>query len=131
MWDPDNTPLYYQCLRDIATTRKSEALVQKASLLESQGYLAQSEISQAYDYFNITLEAQSTYRDEQILDLYRSRVLDLGKDEQERAKQALSTIAQARRSELLKNATSDSKSHHKHIIENCHQFEIEVEMHGT
>ena len=110
MWDPENTSLYYQSLRDIAAARQSEVLVQKASLLESQGYMGQTEIAQAYQYFGIQADLQSQCSDQQILDLFRSRVPDLGKEEQERAKHAIAKIAQARRSDLLKNATSDSRS---------------------
>lgn len=115
MWDPENTPLYYQCLRDIASSRQSETLVQKAHLLESQGYLSQTDIQQAYQYFGIKPELQSSRTDEQLLDLYQSRVPDVGREEQARARAALSKIGQVRNSSLLKNASSDSEFLHLNI----------------
>ena len=110
MFDPGNTTLYYQNLRDIAASRQSETLVQKASLLESQGYLTQAEIEQAYQSLGIQIESQSSLSDEDVLNLYQSRVPDLSKAEQARARAALFKISQARRSDLLKNASSDSAS---------------------
>ena len=116
MWEPESSPLYYQSLRRIAAWRQSEKLVQKTSLLEAQGFVGQTEIEQAYEYFGINADSQASYTDKQLLDLYRSRVPDLGKEEQVRARQALSKIAQARMSDTLRDATSDSEFLTKHHL---------------
>ncbi|KAL9048556.1 MAG: hypothetical protein Q9162_007663 [Coniocarpon cinnabarinum] len=116
MYDPDDVPKYFQNLRDIAASRQSEKLVAKASLLESQGFVAQAEVQQAYEFFGINVEEQESYPDQQLLDLYRSRIPDLGRDQRAAAKQALAKIAHLRNSNMLKNATADSKSSSKHTL---------------
>lgn len=110
IYDPEGAANYFQNLRNIAAARQSEALVAKTSLLESQGFVGQAEIKQAYDYFGVNADFQASTPDQQLLDLYQARVPDLGQEEKARAKRELSKIAQARNSDLLKNVTSDGKS---------------------
>ena len=117
MLDPDRRATHFQCLRDIATSRDSEALTQRISLLELQGFVGQAEVEEAFEYFGIRDEKQSIISDEQLLGEYRSRLYDIGKNEEVRAKQALSTIAKARNSGLLvQNAHAHGESISKHHL---------------
>ena len=105
--DPQNGPIYLQCLKDIASERGSEVLQTKFVTLESQGHLSQSSIVEAYNYFNINPDHASRLNDNHILDLFRSRVPDVGSKELIRMKMALRTLGEARQSQLLIHAATD------------------------
>ncbi|GAB7356362.1 hypothetical protein MBLNU459_g7149t2 [Dothideomycetes sp. NU459] len=105
--DPENTPYYFDCLRDIANGRQSETLVMMASALASQGVMGSKEIAEAYTDFNIAPQHAKGVTDANIIDLYRSIFTDSGADRRTELKLSLRKLGQVRQSKALLDAASD------------------------
>lgn len=108
--DPEKIPMYFQCLREIASARQSDTLQLRATMLESRGVVSQNMINEAYQYFNIQLDHANVVTDNMIIDRYNARLPDVGPDERVRAKHMLKLLADARNSQAMRDASSDSKS---------------------
>lgn len=108
--DPENSPYYFDCLQDLATGRGSDFLIMESTTLASQDVLSKKDINQAYLSFGIQPRTADVVADDNIVGLYRSRWSDSGPAQQADLKIALKKLAQARGSQMMLDAASDSMS---------------------
>ncbi|KAI9654888.1 MAG: ubiquitin-specific protease ubp2 [Alyxoria varia] len=106
--DPNESPKYFQSLKDTANARQSETLEEKAMVLESQGQQSQGTIAAAYRHLDIDTNHLNVVTDEHILSRFNTRFPDVADFEKINLRQSLMTLGHARKSNLLLNAASES-----------------------
>lgn len=97
--DVQQQPYYYECLKEIGSSRNSEDLHVKTSILASQGYYSRRELLEAYHYFGLSQDADEL----RIMNIYQARQSDLSSAEAERAREMLYKIGTSCGSRLLMN----------------------------
>ncbi|KAJ8610423.1 hypothetical protein MRB53_038585 [Persea americana] len=105
--DVEEQSYYFDCLREIATSRNSEELDMKATMLMSQGIVSRRDLVEAYTFFNLPLGGGAA-DDERIMNLYQAQSGDLGPEASEKARNMLLRIGNARGSQLLINAAQQT-----------------------
>ncbi|KAI9825184.1 MAG: hypothetical protein M1819_000589 [Sarea resinae] len=103
--DPANIPYYLECLQDIAKGRQSETLQIEVTMQVSAGQVSRKDVRDAYAYFG--LPPTASLDDEHIIGLFKSRIADAPKQEEE-ARSYLRTIGQVRGSEIIERAVSNT-----------------------
>lgn len=106
--DPPNTSYYFECLKDLAKGRNSEALLTQSAILESQGLFTRHDITQAYRTLGIDPSHAPALSDEIITNQFKSRLSDIGPRQVEEARIALQIIGTVRNSEAIQRAASNS-----------------------
>lgn len=104
-WDPENGPYYLECLQDLAEGRKSDELVTKAVLMESEGHFSRKDIPKAYQYFGLDPRSREL-DDETIIGSFRSRVGDAPRQEAE-MRRALRIIGLDRKSARIQSEAAN------------------------
>ena len=107
-WDPENGPYYLECLQDLAEGRKSEELVTKAVLMESEGHFSRKDIPRAYRYFGLDPRSRDL-DDESIIGSFRSRVGDAPRHEAE-MRRALRIIGIDRKSARIESEAANCET---------------------
>ncbi len=97
--DPENEPYYLECLQDLAEGRKSDMLVTKAVLMESEGKISRKDIYSAYHYFGLD-PMSSELDDETIIGNFHARIGDAPRQEAE-MRRALRVIGLDRKSAMI------------------------------
>ncbi|KAF1970373.1 ubiquitin C-terminal hydrolase-like protein [Bimuria novae-zelandiae CBS 107.79] len=106
--DPPNTPYYFECLKDLAKGRDSDALSTECAILASQDLVTRQEINQAYRTLAIDPSHVALLSDVIITEQYKARLSDIGPAQLEEAKNALRVIGIARDSDLIKRTASST-----------------------
>lgn len=101
--DPGNTPYYLECLQGIAEGRKSEDLLCKAVLEESEGKISLKDVRNAYSELGLTPNLD----DDTIIGAFNARLSDSPKQEVQ-LRRALKIIGQSRNSDQIQVAASNS-----------------------
>ena len=109
IFDPDNSDVYLQSLKQIASDRQSEGLAEKAMTLESQGFLARDNLQEAYHSLGIDFNHRTALNDEHIINVYKSRAEDVGRDEKVKLRQALKNVGQDRKSAKITRVASSGE----------------------
>lgn len=110
--DPQARSSYFDSLNHLAKSRESEALMLKATMLESQGLIGQRDIDEAYQFLDIDKTADDAY----IVSKFRSRYDDTGPSMRPHMKHMLQRLAQARGSSVLQDAASDTLETYEQAI---------------
>jgi ubiquitin carboxyl-terminal hydrolase 25 len=106
LFDPVNSPYYFECLQEIARGRDSESLAMHVMTLASQGRFSRKDIWGAYQYFGIDPRHESYISDESIIGKFQARLPDVSEDQEVIMRQQLRTLGQARQSARLEQAAS-------------------------
>ena len=109
--DPANLPYYFECIQEIARYRKSEYLEERVMTLASEGHISRNDVNNAYRCFGVDPAHGPHLSDDHIVNLFQSRLPDVGSIQEGEMRQALRTLGQARQSGLIQSAASDCKSH--------------------
>ncbi|QIX00141.1 hypothetical protein AMS68_005658 [Peltaster fructicola] len=107
MCDPEQQPYYFECLREIAQFRNTEALTMKVAVLESQGCITRHDLREAYSFFGLS-QGGGGADDDRILNLYQAQQPDLSAEAAEKSRVMLGRIGTARGSQVLMNASTQS-----------------------
>lgn len=102
--DPPNRPYYLDCLRGLASGRKSTELEMKVAMAASEGRLGLQEIENAYRFF--ALDPNTREGDEYIIGVYNSRIESAPRQKDE-ARHSLHVIAKARNSQKIEAVAND------------------------
>ena len=103
--DPESAPYYLECLQDLAEGRKSDELMTKAVLMESEGQFSRKDIPKAYQYFGLNSSSREL-DDETIIGSFRSRVGDAPRQEAE-MRRALRIIGLDRKSVRIQSEAAN------------------------
>lgn len=106
--DPQNTPYYFECLKDLAVGRRSDLLQSEVAILASQGLFTRDEITSAYRSLGIDPSHAHALSDEIITNQFKSRLSDIPSHQVEEARKALRIIGEARNSDIIKREASMS-----------------------
>ena len=104
--DPLNTPYYFECLKDLANGRQSEALLTESVTLESLGHVTRDDVTQAYRTLGIDPSHAHALSDGLITSQFSSRLSDISRHQVQEARNALRIVGIARGSELIKRTAS-------------------------
>ena len=108
-FDQQQSPYYYDCLSAIAERRNSEALSVEIATMASQGFITRKDVEDAYRYFTIDPQRAPNMEDGHILGLFQSRLESAPAHQENDIRQQLRIIGQARGSNMLTDAASNSK----------------------
>lgn len=95
-------------MQDLAEGRKSEELVTKAVLMESEGHFSRKDILSAYRYFGLDPRSREL-DDESIIGGFRSRVGDAPRQEAD-MRRALRIIGLDRKSTRIQSEAANCES---------------------
>ena len=104
--DPDHTPYYFGCFKDIAKNRESTELDTVVAVCQSKGEFTVSDVDEAYNYFGIGAPNQSD--DDHIIGVFNSRLANAPRQEQD-MRYRLRIIGQYRRSDKIVHMASNSR----------------------
>jgi ubiquitin carboxyl-terminal hydrolase 25 len=106
--DRNNAVYYFECLQDLAVGRKSEMLQMEVSRLASLGLTSRRDLISAYQYFRMDPSHARVLNDDHIIDQFQSLLPDISPTQREEARQKLRVIGNARNSNKILQAASDS-----------------------
>lgn len=114
---PEGLPYYFECLKGIAVGRASETLQDAAATLASQGVSDRQGVNDAYLYLNINPAHASVLTDAMIINVFQTRIPDMGLAAVAQSRVALRTIGITRNSEAIKRVASDTIETYQQAIE--------------
>lgn len=105
--DPDQRPVYFGCLRELAEERQSEQLIMQASTLASKGEVTQRELQVAFSSLGMNVQEASACDDQHILSSYQAQFYECGSARRNAMRTGLQVIADYRQSDLLRIAAAE------------------------
>lgn len=107
--DPDQRPIYFECLREVADARNSESLGIKAVTLASEGEVTHQELEHAYFTLGMNPIQARNLDDEHLLSSYHAQLFNAGPQHKLQLRSSLKIVASHRQSNLLRNAAEERK----------------------
>ena len=117
--DPANLPYYFDCLQEIARLRKSEFLEERVMMLASEGHISRNDVENAYRCLGVDPAQGVHLSDEYVVNLFQSRLPDVGSSQEGEMRLALRMLGQARQSEYIRQAATDCMWYTDHHSRKC------------